>query len=579
MSGTSETNEGVPIRGYLRVLRQWIWVVIGLFVVGLAAGTLWSFTRDEAYTAAADLLYEQPIDIGNPLDQRYTDTTQRQAELESIPSVVGSAEVVAKADEIMGPQTASLDHSVSVELEPGVDDTYTNVVTILGTAPTAQASADVANAYADGFVEWRRESVRAQIDQAIAVIEARLENFDTAAEQATTEYANLQSRLEDLRLLKATATGGFRVIQAASPPSSPSSPDHARNIAVGGVVGLLAGILAAFLAAQLDTRVRDEEQVIALLHQPVLGRVPALNGKNPDGGVLLTLADPSGPNAESYRLLRSNLDFMSVEDDIRSLMISSSLQREHKSVTACNLAVSLSLAGKRVVLVDGDLRSPRVHTYMNLGNASGVSTVVAHRESLQDALKRVVLKLTMNGHGTVGAGASRSTGTAGRGPKPEVESLVAPELGPVITQAECAPERCPAGMWDGAPDNSALLYVLTSGPLPPNPGELVSSKRLGLVIKELSEHADLVIIDAPAMLIVGDTAALANKVDGLLYVVDPRMVKRPQLQEAARQLGQLPCRKLGLVMVTTKSSSGYYGYRGYAERGDYKRGDRKLGRQ
>ena len=121
---------------------------------------------------------------------------------------------------------------------------------------------------------------------------------------------------------------------------------------------------------------RSEEQVVEALGVPVVAHVPPLSRKDRGGGVIQMLNDPLGQAAESYRLLRSNLEFTAVDAALTTLLVSSSVQGEGKSVISCNLAVSFALAGKRVVLVDADLRRPRVHSYMGIPNVRGVSTVV-----------------------------------------------------------------------------------------------------------------------------------------------------------------------------------------------------------
>jgi Mrp family chromosome partitioning ATPase len=126
------------------------------------------------------------------------------------------------------------------------------------------------------------------------------------------------------------------------------------------------------------------------------------------------------------------------------------------------------------------------------------------------------------------------------------------------------------------------MYVLTSGPLPPNPGEIVSSKRFGSMLEALTAQADVVIVDSPAMLAVGDTPALASMVDGLVYLVDMHIAKRPMLRQAADQLGRLPCRILGLVLRVDNAQSGYYSYGSYGydaktDASGKKRGRRRAG--
>ena len=221
------------------------------------------------------------------------------------------------------------------------------------------------------------------------------------------------------------------------------------------------------------------------------------------------------------RKLRSNLEFANIDGDLKSLCITSCLQHEGKSVTVCNLAISLAAAGNRVVLVDGDLRSPQVHRYLRLRNAVGLSTVLTGRSDLHATLR-------------------------------------ARSVGPSLTIADTA------GGADAASIPEPRLRVLTSGPLPPNPAEIIASKSFARLIGELRDEFDLVIVDTPALLAVGDAAATARCVDGLVFLVDLTRAKRPLLLEAAAQISQMSCRKLGLVAVgpppSRRSERDHYSY-------------------
>jgi Mrp family chromosome partitioning ATPase len=307
------------------------------------------------------------------------------------------------------------------------------------------------------------------------------------------------------------------------------------------------GLLLTLLLEQFDTRLRSEDQILGLLPYPVLGRIPrAAKQGVVRGGAVSTLSQPSGPVAESFRMLRSNLDFVNVDGGVRTVLMTSSAQREGKSIAICNLAVSLALAGKRVALVDGDLRNPHVHTYLGLNNAIGLSSVLVRGTKLGDALVRVPLAPITQMGSSPSPDAPRDGDRAG--------AVVRPSSATTDDESD-APTRTRSN-YDAAP----ILLVLTSGVTPPNAGELVASSRMKTVIKELAAGADIVLIDAPAMLVVGDTAALAASVDGLIYVVDADIARRPMLERAAVQLEQLPCRKLGVILMSDKSGGHYYTY-------------------
>ncbi len=535
-------TEGLSLGAYLRVVLRWKWLVIVVTLAITVLGTGYTWTRTPMYSATSTLLYVTQIDIADPLGTTFVDKTAQQAEIESVPTVIDSARVGESAEALMEPANVEAGYGVSASLEPGLNSGYSNIVGINGTSAKPEAAADAANSYAQAFIEWNRESARAQVADAIAVVEERIDTYTTEQSRQTTEYLSLQQRLQDLQLLEAATQSSFKIITPASVPSAPYEPDKPRGMVLAFAVGLVLGVALAFLLEQFDTRVRGEEQVVEELDLPVIAHVPPLGRRGRDGNVLQMLADPAGPAAESYRLLRSNLEFTAVDAPVRTLLVSSSVQGEGKSVISCNLAVSMALAGKRVVLVDADLRGPHVHSYMGIPNAKGVSTLMARRDNIKDALVPVRLDASQARNGSI----MMTTQAAG--------DVTRVKMG--VTSAD----RAGDWLWPDSDQGAPMLSVLPSGPVPPNPGEIVASHRFADILDVLAKDADIVIVDAPAMLPVGDTAALAPHVDALAYVANPDMLRRPSLEQARVQLGHLPCRILGVVIVANKRGHGYYGY-------------------
>lgn len=544
----TQDSEGIPFRAYFTIVLRWKWLVVALFLLGALGAALYCFLTTPQYAATAELIYQPQIDISNPLQQQFVDRTERQAVLETVPAVVAGPAIAERADRDLTQAARQTPHSVSVELQVGVEDTYSNVVRLTAISPDSTVAADVANAYASAFIEWRREQAQYQVTRAIDAIREKLAALDTLTGRTGVEYETLQQRLSDLQILKATVTGSFTVISPAGVPSSPFSPDWVRMLLFGGLGGLILGLIGAFVLAQFDTRLRSEEEIVREMPAPVLGRVPRLNVRTADGDPMPTLSTPGSTASEAYRVLRSNLEFVFFEGDVRRIMLTSSLQSEGKSLAACNLAVSMALAGKRVILVDCDLRNPSLHGYLGLPNAVGLSSVIARGATLGNSVLAVDL---LPGAGADGGPSSAGTPTATR------HAVVHGTVG-----------RLGDGALDFTPSAgfAARLCVLPSGPIPPNPGELVASSRFAYIIDGVAERADLVILDAPALLLVGDASAVSASADGLVFVVNPMVVRRPQLQRSADQLAQLPCRKLGLVVVQSRHVEARYQYRGYYRR-------------
>ena len=289
-----------------------------------------------------------------------------------------------------------------------------------------------------------------------------------------------------------------------------SSPKPVRSAAIGLGVGLLAGITLACVVGLFDTRVRTRARAGEILGLPVVGHVPHLPRGLPRDGTLVALMEPEGSAAEALRVLRGNLDWTRSDAGWKSLLVTSSRKGEGKTLTACNLAVTLALSGRKVVVVDADLRDPQVHRVFSMPNETGLTTVVQGTLALAAALRRFDLQRP-NGPGAGAAAGAR--------------------------------------LVPSASERGALL-VLTSGPLPPNPADVIASQRLAITLARLANSAaDYVLVDAPPILDVDDVEALAPAVDALLFVAHLDKTRRPTLEKGRKALRALSCRKIGVVIV------------------------------
>ncbi len=469
----------------------------------------------------------------------------RAAELRSVGAVIQSPDMRERATEVLAEEGFTVDLTVEdgapvtvmSEVQDTGADAYTNnVVSIVAESESPELAAAAADAYAAAFVASRQQQVKGQIVEAVRAVKSKLAEYKGAAKEST-DYLVLQQRLRDLEIAFATATGNFKVLVPAVVPAEPVEPQPLRAAVLGLGVGLFAAIGLAFLLEQFDTRLRDPGEITVVLRQPLLGRVPRISRKLLDESAVVTLKHPAGQIAEAFRVVRTNLDFMAVDKDIRSIMLTSCLQGDGKSIAVANLAVAMALAGKKVVLVDGDLRRPRQHSYFGLENLSGVSTVVTGTTTLADSLQSVELM---------------------------------PENGADSPDSVA---------WPKGTDAMSRLLVLTGGPIPPNPGEFVASRRFQAMLETLTQKADIVLVDSPAMLAVGDAAAIAARVDGMLFLVDMHTTRRPQLVSAADQLAKLPCEQLGIVVRVDAGKTGGSYYQQYHYYSDDADGEKRKRRR
>lgn len=213
---------------------------------------------------------------------------------------------------------------------------------------------------------------------------------------------------------------------------------------------------------------------------------------------LITISEPRSPVSEAYRTLRTNLDFASLDQALKTLAITSAGVGEGKSTTLANLAVVSAQAGRRVILVDADLRRPSLHQIFGLDNEGGLTGAIMDEASLASP-------------------PLQETGIEG-------------------------------------------LRVLTSGPLPPNPADVVGSRRMEEVIAALAEKADQVFFDTPPVVAVTDAAVLATKVDGVLLVVSAGKTRREYARSAVQRLEQIHARLVGTVLTNVQMGAGFQGY-------------------
>jgi capsular exopolysaccharide synthesis family protein len=307
------------------------------------------------------------------------------------------------------------------------------------------------------------------------------------AESIGSEFADLVERVETPQ---GSAAPPVQVSVVAAPelPTEPSSPKVPLAVAAGLAVGLLLGAGIAVVRDRLDTSVRSEDDAVAASGSPVLGVVPVDRRTSGE-----TTSDPVMD--EAFRILRANLTFATVDRKPRTLMITSALQGEGKSTTAIQLAEALSHGGAKVVLVEGDLRRPRITRYLGLVGGVGLTNVLTDSVKVDEVLQRA--------------------GNSG-------------------------------------------LKVLGAGPTPPNPGELLGSAAMSRVLSDLTERFDLVVIDAPPLLPVADAAALAALCDGVLLCVRWGGTPRHDVERSQVILDRARADTLGCVLTFAPAPTGGY---------------------
>lgn len=511
----------LTLRGYVRAVWPRMWLVIIVVVVSTATAFLLADSQSRMYTASARLMYAQSADISNPTGGVSSINVDALViELQSVGSAIQNPAVRARAMSLLSDEERRTATTVTATVEAPQDNSsassFADSVLITAESASPTASAGIANAYAAAVIALRKEGEQARYLAAQKVVQNQMDLFTAPSSKLSADYVSLVQQLRNLQTAEATATGDFQIVVPATPPASPSSPKPLKSAALGFAVGLLAGIGIALFMGRLDTRVRTHRQVSEILGLPVLGRLPRIPRQTLRQSALVALTEPDGHFSEALRMLRTSLNWASIDNPLSSLLITSSIKGEGKTILVCNLAVALTRAGKKVIVVDADLRDPQVHRVLGLPNAVGLTSAALGEVGVRDALQAFKPLPTM--------------------------TPVTPE--PPVSSPH-ALSSTPLADWGGRG-----LMVLTSGPLPSDPGEVVASQRLAATLKSLtSSEADYVLVDTPPMLSVGDAGTLSALVDGLLMIVNLEKARRPTLVDAREQLDALPCRKAGIVVV------------------------------
>jgi polysaccharide biosynthesis transport protein len=516
----------VSLRHYLDVLWRRKWIVVQAIVIIPAIVVAVSLTRPTQYTSTARIMADTQSPALSVASSAKLDLSPPdQRELATLASFVVTPEIARMARTQLGwnDRPATLMSGTSAAADPNA-----NVITVTSTRADPQQAADLANAFATQFVAWRKQAQQTSLNDTISLVSQQITAATDPADKAT-----LQTQRSQLEVLKSLLTGGLAVGEAASPSHTPSSPKPLRDGILAVAAGLIVGIGLAFVRESLDVRLHSADDVAALTDIPVIAAIPEFRRRQRGNGSLTALDDPRGPTAEAYRFLRTNLEFLNFNRDLKTVLITSPEPGQGKSTTITNLAVALLRAGRRVAVVEGDLRRPSLHRLFAVTNARGVTSAVSGAVPLADALQTLVLK-----DKTMSAPAAQAA------PPPQ-------DFGGVALK-----ERTETATTNG----DLRLTLLPAGPLPPNPGEIVSSRQLAEILEALKRATDYVLIDAPPMFAVGDAAAMGAMVDGIIVVTRLSETTAQTIRAVEDFFSRVRTKPVGIV-VTGVPRSGKSRYR------------------
>ncbi len=520
-------SDFVELRHYAAiVLKRW-WVLVLVLIFTLAIGFGVTRQQEPVYKATASILVGQSLQTTNistqdfrtseELAQTYAALAQRQPVLEGTVEALGldtrwqrlRGAVSAK----LVPNTQLVEITVeadSPEEAAVIADEVANQLILM--SPTALQNQEFAETIT--FVEQRMASLQTKIEEG----QTRLEELEATdvSQLSATETAALQQEINALTGLITEWERNFTqllafldsnqssnylaIVEAAQPSLNPVRPNVQLNTAVAAAIGLALGLGLIFVLEHMDDTIKSSDDLGKMIGLNPLGAIREVNTEGYENA-LITTRDRFSPQSEAYRMIRSNIQFMSVDEPSKSYLVTSSVRGEGKSFVTANLGVVMAQAGHSTIIVDTDLRSPVQHEIFQLQNPKG----------LTDLLREPELSASNF-----------------------LESTQVPGL-----------------------------RVLTSGALPPNPSELIGSQRMKQVMAELTEIADVVIYDSPPAVIVADAAILSERVDGAVFVINVGKTRREVIQQAIYNLRQAEANLFGAVLNRVSKKTHSYYYHGY----------------
>jgi non-specific protein-tyrosine kinase len=531
-------QRSLNLHDYILPLRRWWWLLLASTLVATLSSTIATLRQPPIYRTHATVMVGSVIEDRNPnanelwlgqqLATTYADIAQREPVRQGAMTALGLRALPEYSVRVV-PNTQLIEITVtdtSPERAQAVANELANQ--LIAVSPTAPGGADQKR---QAFIEQQLTDLEANIRATQEEIErkqAELANLFSARQIADTQtqIAGLQNKLNTLQanyaaLLANTPRGALNtltIIEPAALPTRPVGPNRMVIVLLAAAIGFALAAGAAYLLDYLDDTLKNPDDIRKVTALITLGAVPQIEATEQPDDELIALKEGHSAGAEAFRVLRTNLQFAGIDRPLRTLLVSSPSPNEGKSLTAANLAVAFAQIGRQVIAVDADLHHPRLHRLFGLPNNAGLTTALLTAQPAADGFLQ--------------------------------------------------PTAVPG------------LRVLTSGPLPPNPAELLGSGRMRELIQALATQADLVLFDSPPVTALADTAILGSQMDGVLLVVGAGQTRREVARRAMAALERVQARVVGAVLNRLPlqgAGYGYYYYYYYDHQGYYNSDGREPG--
>lgn len=509
---------------YLTLARKWLWLLVLITSLGGIVGYLFARTIPPTYRTSTTMLVgqlqqstnptESDLQAGTNLSSAYALLVQQPRILEATANAVGYG---GAWQDLFYAITASAQPQLLrisvVDRDPFVAQAIANEVAnqlmLQGPVAEQQAQAETDRQFVkDQLANLRKQILAGQ--ETVDDLQARsaIENDPAMLRDLTDRTFALQDKVDSwqrnyasLSELVSRGTGLYVTILApASLPTTPVSPNIPQIVILGALFGFSLACLLVYLLEYIDDTIKDAEDAQRIIGKPALGAIIRINGIRQPQDSLVTFKQPRSPISEAYRVLRTNLRYSGIENPGGVMLVTSAGPGEGKSTTAANLAVSLAQVGKKIVLVDADLRRPSAHKMFGLKNDVGLSDLFTNDSmTVEQAMQKTGVE---------------------------------------------------------------TLRVITSGPIPPNPAEMLDSRLMTQIFATLRQNTDLVIVDSPPVLPVADASILGSRCSGTVLVVDSGKTRTEIARRAVATLERANVKVVGVILnkMGAKQAAGYYYY-------------------
>lgn len=509
------------LKNYISLVWHWAWLIIlGVLVAAIAAFVV-SKNTTPIYQSSSRLLIDQApgassgndytqILVEERLAQTYVELLNTDPVLQETIDQLGLPFTTGQLKgriSVSAPQETQI---IIIRVEDNDPSRAALIANTLGDVFITHNQTRESLRYAEPIANWESrlhtisdkiEAIETEINaigEAVTAEErATLSRLETNLNEAQIQYTDIFNNLNTLQIEQAKESSNLIQIEEAKASNGPIRPRTFTNVLLAAAVGGMIAVGIIFLIEYLDDTIKTPEQVLEDTDLTTLGAIAIIKQADEKQG-LITQISPRDPISEAYRVIRTNLDFSSVDEELKSFIVSSASPSEGKSTTAANLAIVMAQTGKKVILIDADLRRPVQHKVFTLSNNMGLTTAILDNQT------------------------------------------------PVTTHLQ--------------ETNINNLSVLTSGPIPPNPAELLNSQRMKEVISDFENAADVLVFDTPPVLTVADASIIGPQVNGALLVVDTGKTRRDTFVNSVERLSRTGTHIFGTILNKVKLDRSGYGY-------------------